>query len=156
MNLKSLLGILGACVSGFLGGILAPHDHVEASSPSVLRASRFELVNGAGATVAYWEVDSKDNVRLRLLPRREGAAVDVGVFADGQPFLRMGGRDGKNRIALELDAADKPLLAMGDERWQGRVVLGFNGPDTPDAAWDNWGLRFHAPGRKEPLRVSEP
>lgn len=68
MNLKSLLGILGACVSGFLGGILAPHDHVEASSPSVLRASRFELVNGAGATVAYWEVDSKDNVRLRLLP----------------------------------------------------------------------------------------
>jgi hypothetical protein len=35
---------------------------------------------------------------------------------------------------------------MGDERWQGRVVLGFNGPDTPDAAWDNWGLRFHAPG----------
>jgi hypothetical protein len=149
MNPKNLLGFLAACASGFLGGTLASQGRVEATSPSVVRASRYELVNGAGAVVAYWEVDPGNGIRLRFLPRRGSSAIDIGVFADGQPFLRMDGRDEKNRLALELDAADRPLLVMSDQRWEGRVILGFNEPDTPDPTWDNWGLRFHAAGSEK-------
>jgi hypothetical protein len=51
MNLKTVLGILAACASGFLGGTLASQgreNRVEAFAPEVIRASRFELVNPAG------------------------------------------------------------------------------------------------------------
>ena len=146
MNLKNTIGLLAACISGFLGGTLVSQNRIEAVSPIVVRASKFELVNGAGVPVANWEVDSRNEIHLRLLPNRESAAFDIGVLADGRPSLLMRGRDAKDRIVIELDEADKPMLEMGDERWQGRLILGFNGPDSPDTVHDNWGLRFRAFG----------
>jgi hypothetical protein len=146
MNLKSLFGILAACIAGFLGGTFASQNRVEAFSPTVVRASKFELLNGAGVPVGSWEVDSNNEIHLRLLPRQEHAAFDIGILGDGRPIFRMSGRDGKDRVVIELDQADKPILGMGDERWEGRVLLGFNGPDFPDSNWDNWGLRFHTFG----------
>ena len=59
----------------------------------------------------------------------------------------MRGRDGKIRISMVLDPADKPMLSMGDERREGRVHLGFMPPDTfPYSDWDYWGLLFRAFG----------
>ena len=73
--------------------------------------------------------------------------MKLGVLADGRPYLRMGGRDGTDRIILDLDQADEPMLVMSDERWQGRVHLGFVPPDTfPYSNWDHWGLLFRAFG----------
>jgi hypothetical protein len=149
MNFKSILGIVTACASGFLGGTLASQNRVEAFSPTVVRASKFELLNGAGVPVAYWGVDSTNEIHLRLLPNHGRAALDIGVLGDKRPFLRMGGRDGKDRIVIELDEADKPMLGMSDERWQGRVVLGFTAPHFADPDSDNWGLRFHAFGSEK-------
>jgi hypothetical protein len=63
----------------------------------------------------------------------------------------MNGRGGKNRIALELDQAEKPMLVMSDEKWEGRVHLGYIEPDTKDPRWDNWGLAFRAPGSSRPV-----
>jgi hypothetical protein len=63
----------------------------------------------------------------------------------------MWGRDGKQRIVMELDQSDKPALGMGDERWEGRVQLGFIAPDTYTPEWDNWGLWFRAFGSERPV-----
>jgi hypothetical protein len=64
----------------------------------------------------------------------------------------MDGRDGKNRISLDLDQADKPIFVMSDERWEGRVHLGFMPPDTfPYSDWDHWGLLFRAFGSERPV-----
>jgi hypothetical protein len=147
MSIRSFYGILAACAAGYVGGILSRQHPVSASPPEVVRATKFELVNGSGATVASWETASNGEARLRFLYRREVVGLDIGVLADGQPFLRMGGRDGKKRIVMELDQVDKPMLVMGDEQWEGRVHLGFMPPDTfPYSNWDHWGLAFRAPG----------
>jgi hypothetical protein len=146
MNLKSMFGILAACLSGYLGGTLASQNRVEAFSPTVVRASKFELLNGAGVPVGSWEIDSNNEIHLRLLPRQEHAAFDIGVLGDGRPIFRMGGRDGKDRVVIELNETDKPILGMGDERWEGRVILGFNGADFPSPNQDDWGLLFHTVG----------
>jgi len=143
MKAGSVLATLAvAALSAFLGGVIGSRSQVEAADPQTIRASRFELVNASGATVATWEVGSGNEAHLRFLPVRGGAAVDIGVLPDGRPIVQMAGRDGKKRIVLELDQLDKPMLGMGDERWEGRVHLGFTEPDMPSPDWDNWGLSF--------------
>jgi hypothetical protein len=153
MNLKTVWGILAACASGFLGGTLASQgreNRVEAFAPEVIRASRFELVNPAGITVANWEVTPTNEIRLRFTSGR-GEALEIGALQDGRPFLRMRGRDGKARVVMELDGLDKPMLGMGDEKWEGRVRLGFIEPDILDTGSDDWGLAFCPFGTTRPI-----
>lgn len=146
MSLRDSFVILAACAAGYLGGVLSSQPPAAASSRDVVRASRFELVNGAGAVVAGWEAESNGAVRLNFL-HDQRTSIALGTLTDGRPFLRMDGQDGKNRISLDLVQGDKPLLVMSDERWEGRVHLGFMTPDTfPYSNWDHWGLLFRAVG----------
>jgi hypothetical protein len=152
MRNASLFNVIAAAVAGFIGGTVASRAPVRAASPQVIRASRFELVDSAGHALARWEVDPETNsAHLRFLARG-GVALDEGTFSDVGPFLRMNGRDSRNRIALELDPADKPGLMMSDERWLGRIVLGYAGSDTPDIpdTEDSWNLEFRPAGTTLP------
>ena len=154
MKTASIFNVVAATVAGFMGGTLTSHAPVQASSPQVVRASRFELVDSAGRALARWEVDPKtNNTHLCFLARGGGVGLDAGVFPDAAPFLLMNGRDGKNRITLVLDGFDKPELAMSDERWQGRLLLGHRGTDTPDIPdrTDEWTLEFHPFGSEMPV-----
>ena len=146
MIIRNICGVLIACAAGYVGGMLTSRYPVMASPPEVVRATRVELVSSAGTTVASWESDSS-GVHLRFPYRGDAIGLEMGVFADGRPFLSMGGRDGRKRLVMELDQADKPMLGMGDEKWEGRVVLGFMPPDTwPYSDWDHWGLVFRGFG----------
>lgn len=135
-------------VIGYFAGNIGANRRVEAAGVATLKASRFELVNSSGASVATWSVQGNES-HLRFLSGRGGTPVDIGVLADGRPFVSMAGRDGKRRIVLELDQRDKPILGMSDERWEGRVVLGFVEPDTYTPEWDNWGLIFNPVGSEQ-------
>lgn len=150
MKLTHLLNAGAACVAGFLGGTLASQARVEAISPYVVRASRFELLGATGKPVARWEVDpGNKSTHLCFLANGSSIGFDIGVWSDGRPFLTMSGRDGKRRLVMQLDEADKPLLGMGDERWEGRILLGHKGsdtPDIPDDPRDQWALEFRAFG----------
>jgi hypothetical protein len=152
MKTREFYGILAAGVAGYLGGALASHNTVQASPPQVIRASKFELVDASGTAAASWELDRRGGAHLTFLLKRDVVGVDVGVFPDGRPFLIMGGHDGKRRIVMNLDQADKPIFGMGDERWEGRVRLGFMPPDAfPYSGWDHWGLVFRAFGSEHPI-----
>jgi hypothetical protein len=147
MRTKSVYMLIAACVAGYIGGALSPQRAVKASTPEVVRATGFDLVDGSGKPVARWGLDSGGEAHISFLSRGDIIGLDIGVLADGRPFLRMGGRDGKRRIVMELDQADKPMLGMGDERWDGRVHIGFMPPDTfPYSSWDHWGVVLRAPG----------
>jgi hypothetical protein len=118
----------------------------------VVRAAKFELVDASGTPAARWEIDARGGAHMSFLYKRDVVGVDIGVFADGRPFLVMGGRDAKKRIVVNLDQADKPMLVMGDQQWEGRVHLGFMPPDTfPYSDWDHWGLGFRAFGSEHPI-----
>ena len=67
MKFDKIIYILTAAGAGFLGGSLADQTRAEAARPDVVRASRFELVNSAGAVAASWEIDSHNNPYLRFL-----------------------------------------------------------------------------------------
>ena len=73
-------------------------------------------------------------------------SLEIGADADGRPHLQMNGQDGRERVIVALNSAEKPLFGMSDERWMGRVVLGFLQPDFPDPELDKWGLVFRAFG----------
>ena len=122
----------------------------------MVRASRFELVDAAGKTVARWEADSKSkDVHLCFSSKGGPIGLGIGVSTEGQPFLTMNGRDGKPRVYMGTGWMDKPALVMSDERW-GRIVLGHAGSDTPDILedpWDQWGLEFRPSGTERPIAV---
>jgi hypothetical protein len=144
VNVKNIPMVVAACLAGFLGGILSPLRRVGASPSTILRASKFELVNASGVPLA--ELSADRNVSLRFLTKGS-TAVEIGILPGGHPFLQMLGRDGKRRIVMDLDEADKPMLGMGDERWEGRVHIGFIAPDSsPYGDWDQWGISLRAFG----------
>jgi hypothetical protein len=147
MKISNFYAIIAACAAGYMGGLLASQQSVKASAPpEVIRAMKFELVDGSGTPVGAWEFEPGAGVSLRFMFNAKASFV-IGNLADGHPFLAMSGRDGKRRIVMELDQSDKPMLGMGDERWEGRVHLGFIPPDTaPYSNWDHWGLLFRARG----------
>ncbi len=152
MKPKDLCIVASALAAGYLGGVLSPRGSARASSPDVVSASKFVLVNAAGAPVAIWELGSGNSAHLVFLgPRRANLAL--GVASDNLPYLEMNGQDAKNRLKIGLVPSDKPYLAMSDDRWQGRVTLGFIPPDTipypPN--WDEWGLMFRTFGSARPV-----
>jgi hypothetical protein len=152
MKISNFYGILAASAAGYVGGVLASQNSVTASAPQVVRAARFELVDGSGAPAATWEIDPHGRAHMSFLYKRDVVSVDIGSLGDGRPFLIMGGRDGRKRIVMELDQADKPTLGMSDERWEGRVQLGFMAPDAyPYTDWDHWGLVFRAFGSEHAI-----
>lgn len=144
MKLINLLNVALACVAGFVGGALASRSSVQAAPPTVVRASRFELLDTAGHSVARWEIDpERKGVHMCFLDRGI-TTLDLGALPHAGPFLWINGRDGKRRFSVSLDPSGKPGLSMSDERWLGRVVLGYIGTDTPDIpdTSDDWGLGF--------------
>lgn len=151
MRLRDSFVILAACAAGYFGGLLSSSTSVSAAAPDVVRATRFELVNAMGNPVESWQVDGKGEAHMQFVHGQRAQAT-FGTSADGRPFLRMAGRDGKSRVVMELDQADKPVLGMGDEQWEGRLQLGFISPDTfPYSDWDHWGLLFRPVGMGLPV-----
>ena len=133
---RTTLLLIAAITAGFIGGHANSQDRSPAIAPSVLRASRIELVDERGSIVAAWEAASGGS-RIRFLSRRGITTMDIGSDVDGRPRLRMYGGDGRQRVLLALNAEDKPSFGMSDERWEGRVSLGFLQPDFLDRNWTN-------------------
>ena len=151
MSLKDLFFVVAACAAGYTGGLVSSQSPAAAAASDVVRASKFELVSGTGAVVARWGVEPDGGIRFEILHSQHTSLV-LGTVPDGHPFLRMDGKDGKNRLGLILNQGDKPVLVMSDERWEGRVHLGFMTPDTfPYTNWDHWGLLFRAFGSEHPV-----
>lgn len=150
MHARELLMLLLAGLFGFVGGI--PSGRLQsakaAAEPQIVRASRFELVDRSGRTVAALGRNQTGEVVLTFDGAGGRELAAFGLHHDRSPFLNLMGKDGKIRLTLSLGRADKPLLGMGDEREEGRVLLGFMEQDAPAGAsssWDDWGLLFRSP-----------
>jgi hypothetical protein len=151
MSRKDVALVCAACGAGFFGGMVSPRTETVAAGPEIIRASAYELVNTSGELVARWAVGDRNGVRIQFFAGRGLVAFDLGTDESGRPFVRMNGKDLKNRIALTLDQYDKPSLVMSDERWEGRLHLGFVPPDTiPYGDWDRWGIITRGVGSQNP------
>lgn len=165
--MKSILNFVLSLTLGFLGGILAARLELRTQlrGPAstvqvrVVRAERFELVNGSGATLAYWGNDSqRERVLMDFLDEKGRSREEFGVAArrsgstggtDFTPFTAILGPDGKIRIQERLDISQDPVLAMGDSNTEARLLLGhsLNGDMSGERndPWDNWSLVFRDP-----------
>ena len=140
-------------ISGFGGGMLSIRSQpVIAGSQEPVRASRFELVDGSGKTIAFWGMDSHQCTSLAFTggTKNEVAVLGLSGF---NAFLHLNGADGKPRARLQVGWHEKPFLNLGDEVWQGRVSLGFIAGDAPGPEDDTWGLVFGAPPADRGHRV---
>lgn len=120
-----------ALAAGFCGGLSAGYLHSDrqppAKTPSILRAARFEVVDGAG------------NVQAVLGVERDTSAYST-------PRLILVGRNGKQRLLATLDPAnDKPYISLSDDKREGRVLLGITFADAGGADWDEYALSFNSP-----------
>lgn len=104
-----------AIAAGFLGGVLAEHRRATSSllsTPTSVRAKRFEVVDEGGRVVAELTAHA-----LNLLDN-----------------------SGRIRATLRLEQNDNGELAFSDGKWEGRAVFGFSGSDTPSQSDDDWGV----------------
>jgi hypothetical protein len=143
-------------LSGFVRGIagtFAIFALTRGRPEPVIRAHRFELIDGRGRPTAFWGTDPAGYVALEFFGQEQSGAdaartgkkqLEIGLEGkDGSPFLQFSGSDGQLRVLLDLDDFQRPLLMMKDENSLG-LTLGSERTDTPQIRdkSERWVLNF--------------
>jgi len=98
--------VLAAVAAAYAAG------QAKTDAPKVVRAQRFEVVDGEGKVLAT-----------------------LGVEAEGSPALRLHGKKGKGGIILAVLPNGNPMQALFDDKDKMRVeVLVFSGDSSPRLA----------------------
>ena len=123
---------------------------VLAAASNVIRAERFEVVDGRGRVRAVLESVGSESVRLRFFDAQNALAMQLGLYPGDGPDLVMNGPDGRMRMRFRLRERGKPILLMGDEKWEGRLQLGLTQlDDVSPSKSDVWGLLLGNPIDRE-------
>jgi hypothetical protein len=162
--MKQITLFAAATLTGFVGGVLGTlvtQRSQRSAAPQIIRAQRFELLDGTGKPIAFWGIDKRNYAVLAFggywpdqsdrktqpptnplagLDDPRNHRVSIGVI-DEIPFLALTGADGKARVRLDLSSDGKPALLMGDER-EWRMSLGVEQSDTPGPQDNDWTLDF--------------
>ena len=163
MNLRTAIlknvGVAAiAIAAGFFGSVI--HDWTRVKH-DVVRARRFEVVNGSGTIMSYWGPDANPQIPaatpkgviLVFIDPNGVRRCEIGSSpGDFGPELKFYGKLGPSeirpqkylpepRFAVGLFAGDDPVLAIrGRDAW--RITLGAEHGDAPDPSEDTWGLRI--------------
>jgi hypothetical protein len=150
---SSLVGAIGGLMAVLLAsrfGLFWQSAPVYAEPSSVLRATRFELIDQSGHARGVIECRAGKDPALRLTSQDGATLLELGLIDSSGPYLKFFGSDRQQRLAITMNMLGKPVLAMGDEDSPSKVVFGAFQPDTPDPAIDVWGLQFR---RQMPTRT---
>jgi hypothetical protein len=144
---REYLVLVLAVSFGFGGGILSTRFSVaSAASPQTIRATRFELVDASGRSIAFWGTDEYDQVIIAFTGGTKSELAAFGLLSGLRGGLRLSGVDTKPRAALVVGQDERPVLGLSDDKGRSRVSLGFITADSLDPHPDTWGLVFRAPG----------
>ena len=94
MNFRNIFGILAACIAGSVGGTLSSHTSARAPAPSVIRATKFELVNRSGIPVALGSGFNGEAHLSFIHDKHIGIAL--GAHPNGRPFLEIADGTGRS------------------------------------------------------------
>jgi hypothetical protein len=137
-------GFLGSALHGGLLGP-APAQAQPERPVKVLSAQKFQLVDLDGTPRAEWFVkpsglpvitlyDRERSPRLRmgitdagdpevvLSGKGQSSSVSVGVDR-AVPYLRLAGKNKKNRVKIFVDKGEEPVLLLADENEKDRLML---------------------------------
>ncbi len=97
----------------------------------VVRAKRFELVDGQGKVRALLSVQPDGASRFEVLDKDRKARAVLRLYPDGTPVLEMLTAGGEPRVSL-AGSESMPSLGMGWKGQQGgKLNLGFNAGGVP-------------------------
>ena len=151
---RELAIVISASVSGFGGGIVSTLPQaVVAASPQTIRATRFELVDTSGRSIAFWGIDEYDQVIIAFTGGTKSELAAFWLLSGLRGGLRLSGVDTKPRAALAVGDNERPVLGLFDYKGRGRVSLGFITADSLDPDPDTWGLVLRAPPGESGHRV---
>jgi hypothetical protein len=155
-----------AVCGGFLGSTI--HEWAK-SSPTTIRARRFEVLSPAGATLSYWGPDNNPTIPAATPTGALLVFIDTNGIrrcqvgsrpGDFGPELVFYGKDGpsetrpsvyrsQERFSIALGSFEDPILSMHGHGLQ-RVSLGaIHGDAQPDPTEDQWGLSLRAGAVRE-------
>jgi hypothetical protein len=148
MNLRFPVVIATAAFAGLIGGLasrlLTLPNLSERYGP--IRATRIELVDNSGRTIAFIGTDKQQDTALVFLDEKNRERAKFGVWQSSYtPKMVMTGGDGNERVVFHLSAVDdRPMILLRDHE-RTRVYLGFYQNDAPSPMEEDWGIRFYGP-----------
>jgi hypothetical protein len=155
-----VLALSTGLVGGFIGARIAVVTERTATE-QVVRARKFELVDGTGRPLSYWGID-QDNYAVLAFgwyapgiapgsadaprsfsgglanPRNQSLVLGV---AGSIPFTSLRAPDGDIHLHMGLNPWGKPIVSMADETGR-RLFLGVLQSDTPGMDDKDWALSF--------------
>ncbi len=149
---KQGISTLLALGAGFAGGVFHTWSS-QIQAPTAIRATRFDLVDASGNTVAFWtpnpalSTGGDAGAALVFTDPRGVRRCELGMSGgNSAPFLRFYGADRAERVGVMLGYKDDPAIFLRDSDGI-RATLGAAHGDAPSPSEDQWGLSLRA--RKE-------
>ena len=151
MNIRDSAMLILATLAGFAGAKLSNWTKpLPIETPSLVRASKFELVNSLGVPVGVWMSNPDGGSSFDFL-RGARTPMSLAMTSDGRPHVSMRGRSGELLVEIQVKESGMPLLGMGDKSWEGRVLLGSIESDSGPESDDTWGLLFRPKRSSNPI-----
>ena len=110
----------------FVAGIIAASVGTEPASAvtNVLRATKFELIDGTGRVMGVFGSEDGKTPQLQLLDAAGKPRVHMGIRAsNGEPEFTLNGKDGKKRAWLSLSSIGGANLMLIDNKERARVNM---------------------------------
>lgn len=110
----------------FVAGIIAASVGTEPASAvtNVLRATKFELIDGTGRVMGAFSSTDGKTPELQLFDAAGKARVHMGIRAsNGEPEFTLNGKDGKKRAWLSLSSVGGANLMLIDNKERARVNM---------------------------------
>jgi hypothetical protein len=124
---KTIFTVVISLVAGLIGGVVGQRitSNADVQSSVVVRANRFELLNGSGKMVSYWGFSSDFERTVLAFQDPSGKErMRIGMTDRSRaPEWVMAGHDGRPRINAIVDGLNSPRIAMSDALTS-RILLG--------------------------------
>ena len=127
--------VVAVCLVVTAAAVAYAAGKAKAAVPQVVRAQKFELVDGQGKVRVSLSILADGAARLDMLDKDAKSRAALRLWPDGSPRLDMVDKDGKKRMMLGVMDDGRPGLTLTrGVRDRGGLVLGFTTPDIPSLA----------------------
>jgi hypothetical protein len=125
-NIRTNAWKAGSIAAAFIAGaILSNQSSSKAEAvTNVLRATKFELIDGTGRVMGVFGSEDGKTPQLQLLDEAGKPRIHMSLrTSNGEPELTLNGKDGKKRAWLSLTSVGGANLMLIDNKERARINL---------------------------------
>lgn len=125
-NFRNNAWKVGSIAAAFIAGAILSNQYVSKAEAvtNVLRATKFELIDGTGRVMGVFGSEDGKTPQLQLMDEAGKPRIHMSLrTSNGEPEFTLNGKDGKKRAWLSLTSVGGANLMLIDNKERARINM---------------------------------